>query len=386
MADDFLDVIAEHDSTESIEAVVMDGTNTNTGWKDGMMAHVERDMSTLILWLVCQLHGNELPFRHLFSHCDGGLGTSGPDSFKGPIGKQCKEEIHLKDIVNFEIISTSLVNLDEHIWTDLSRDQKLLYQYVKAIESGLVSDRLAMQVAGPIDHSRWLTLSIRILQIYTRTANPSSGLSMIVQYICQVYAPMWLWIKSHAKFTKGPNNVLRLLHLIRSQPLQVQVIVKPAIQRNAYFAEPGIVLTSMFEDEDASVRKLAVDILKNTRLNPPKPPKSKVLKGIRKHVIPSLNWDAMKVTEIIDFDKLKIYEPRILKKLSSEDIESALQNPLDFPSYPCHSQTVERMVKLVTEVSCEVYGEKKQQEKAIAVLASRKKRKAYDTKKDYKVD
>ena len=44
------------------------------------------------------------------------------------------------------------------------------------------------------------------------------------------------------------------------------------------------------------------------------------------------------------------------------------------------------MVKLVTEVSSEVYGEKKQQEKAIAVLASRKNRKAYDTKKDYKVD
>ena len=56
-----------------------------------------------------------------------------------------------------------------------------------------------------------------------------------------------------------------------------------------------------------------------------------------------------------------------------------------FPKYPCHSQTVERMVKLVTEVSSEVYGEKKQQEKAVAVLASRKSRKAYDTKKYYKV-
>ena len=56
-----------------------------------------------------------------------GLGTSGPDSFKGPIAKRCKEKIHLKDIVNFDIISTSLVNLDEHIWTDLLRDEKLLY-------------------------------------------------------------------------------------------------------------------------------------------------------------------------------------------------------------------------------------------------------------------
>ena len=41
MADDFLDVLADHGSRESFEAVVMDETNTNTGWKDGMIAHVE---------------------------------------------------------------------------------------------------------------------------------------------------------------------------------------------------------------------------------------------------------------------------------------------------------------------------------------------------------
>ena len=75
-----------------------------------------------------------------------------------------------------------------------------------------------------------------------------------------------------------------------------------------------------------------------------------------------------------------------MKKLSQEEVVSALEKPLQFPKYPCHSQTVERMVKLVTEVSGEVYGEKKQREKAIAVLASRRNRKAYDTKKDYKVD
>ena len=63
MADDLLDVIAEHDSIESIEAVVMDGSKTNTV----DISHVKYDMSTVILWLVYQLHGNELPFGHLSS-------------------------------------------------------------------------------------------------------------------------------------------------------------------------------------------------------------------------------------------------------------------------------------------------------------------------------
>ena len=39
---DFMDVLAEHDSKDSLLAVVADGTNTNTGWKDGMLSHLER--------------------------------------------------------------------------------------------------------------------------------------------------------------------------------------------------------------------------------------------------------------------------------------------------------------------------------------------------------
>ena len=386
LADDFLDVLADHKSTESIEAVVMDGTNTNTGWRDGMLAHVERDIPAVLLWLVCQLHGNELPFRHLFSHCDGGLGTSGPDSFKGPIGKQCKGEVHLLNVVQFEIISTGLDDLDVSVWSDLSRDQKLLYQYVKAIHSGEVSDRLALQVAGPIDHSRWLTLAIRILQIYTRTADPSSGLRIIVTYICQVYAPMWFLIKAHSKFTQGPSHIFKLIQLVRDQPLEVQAVVKPAIQRSTYFAEPGIMLTSMLEDQDVNVRNRCVEKIRKLRSSPPKKTKSKILKGIRKHKIPELNWGASNWTDIIDLDKVKIWEPRIIQKFGLEKVEAAKDDPICFPKYPCHSQTVERMVKLVTEVSGEVYGEKNQREKAVAVLASRKNRKVYETKKDYVVN
>ena len=68
-----------------------------------------------------------------------------------------------------------------------------------------------------------------------------------------------------------------------------------------------------------------------------------------------------------------------------EQIEAAVHTPIHFPKYPCHSQTVERMVKLVTEVSSSVFGEERQQDKIVSILASRKSRKAYDTKKDYKV-
>ena len=44
---DFMDVLAEHNSKESLLAVAADGTNTNTGWKDGMIAHLERDLDVM---------------------------------------------------------------------------------------------------------------------------------------------------------------------------------------------------------------------------------------------------------------------------------------------------------------------------------------------------
>ena len=78
---------------------------------------------------------------------------------------------------------------------DLSRDQKLLYRYAKAIAAGRVPDNLAAQVAGPINHSRWLTLAIRLMILYTRTDQPCPGLTMVVKYIVQVYCVVWFLIK-----------------------------------------------------------------------------------------------------------------------------------------------------------------------------------------------
>ena len=103
LAEDFLDVLIENNSESTLEAVVCDGTNSNTGWKDGMLSHLERKLNPPrpILRLVCQAHGIELSLRALFSLCVGGFGTSRPTSFEGPIGKSCAGKVHLKDVVSF---------------------------------------------------------------------------------------------------------------------------------------------------------------------------------------------------------------------------------------------------------------------------------------------
>lgn len=63
LAVDLRDVIVGCGSEESVQAIVMDGTAVNTGWKTGAIACLERLLGFTVLWLVCFLHMNELPLR-----------------------------------------------------------------------------------------------------------------------------------------------------------------------------------------------------------------------------------------------------------------------------------------------------------------------------------
>ena len=106
------------------------------------------------------------------------------------MGRACSnQDLHRLPIRMFKAINTSLPDLEESVQNDLSRDQWLLYKYTKAIATGSVDDKLKHQITGPLNHSRWLTLAIRLLQLYTRTENPSDALVNIVTYIVKVYSP-----------------------------------------------------------------------------------------------------------------------------------------------------------------------------------------------------
>ena len=342
LAEDFYEVVAVNNSLETLEAVLCDGTAVNTGNRTGCICFLERKLKRNLLWLICQLHGNELPLRHVFDHFDGGLGTSGPNSFKGPLGQACAvDEIHLTPVVNFAPISSTVPELPQPVIHDLSRDQQLLYGYAKGISSGKLPERLIQQKPGPINHSRWLTLAIRIMIIYTRSEDPRSELIKIVSFIVQVYCPCWFLIKLRHNFVNGPSNLFEQMKLIRStQARDVQEVAMKTVQHNAYFAEPGMMLTCMLASSDEVIRKKAVEKIKEVRKKPNKPPKAKLYQGIRKLEVPALQWNADTWDQMIDFEKVKVFEPFILQKLSDQEISSALYKPLIFPPYSLHSQSV----------------------------------------------
>ncbi|CAG9826901.1 unnamed protein product [Diabrotica balteata] len=80
---------------------------------------------------------------------------------------------------------------------------------------------------------------------------------------------------------------------------------------------------------------------------------------IREFKLPSLNFYAEDYIDMIDRQSTTITEPLLTKCISNEELEEMI---LDIPAeieilkYPCHTQAVERCIKLVTEASVTVCG------------------------------
>lgn len=164
------------------------------------------------------------------------------------------------------------------------------------------------------------------------------------------------------------------------------MIVQKVVENNAFFAFPEVMVTSMLEDESEEVRRDGVLRILAARRDPPAPPTDRLARGIRVNKLPNLNWEAEDWTKIIEWNKVELFEPTITKKITEAELLAAIEKPLELPNYPCHSQSVERCVKLVSEASHQVYGADKRHGLILSQVASRKRRKCFESKKDFKID
>ena len=78
-------------------------------------------------------------------------------ALQGPLGQACSvDEIHLRPVVNFSPIQSTVPEMPESVLKDLSRDQLLLYGYARGISAGKIPEKLIQQKPGPINHSQVL--------------------------------------------------------------------------------------------------------------------------------------------------------------------------------------------------------------------------------------
>lgn len=359
-------------SMEHLLAIGCDGTNVNVGKNGGIIRLLEKRLNKPLQWIVCLLHMNELPLRHLFIHIDGS--TSGSQTFTRKIGKEL-ESCENRPVVLFQSIPAELPEISTQT---MSTDQKYLYKIVTAVITGIFLDDLKNKSPGKMSHARWLTRANRILRLYVSIEAPSENLCILTTYIVKVYAPTWFSIKTHPTCKDGAQHFWKLISASRYLSTELKSIIHPVIQRNSCFAHSENLLLAMLTDSQTHIRELAARrILKarNTKTN-----------KIRLFQLPNINFDALSYVDLIDWQE-NVTEPPILKTIPDKDIrllvEQRGEGDISLLRLPCHTQAVERAVKSVTEASRTLCSKSEKEGFIKAQIESRKIMPKFDNKKDF---
>ena len=176
------------------------------------------------------------------------------------------------------------------------------------------------------------------------------------------------------------------------------MILQKTMQRNGFFAHSEAVLLAMLADSEKEIRVQAVNTILAIRSGASSQSqpatssnddddddgsdkededdeveeaeeddaftfeaserKAILTSTVRKYVVPKINFKATSYTQLIDLQKPGITEPPLTLSLSDAQISSFKETPFEVPSYLCHTQAVERAVRLVSEASSKVVGQK----------------------------
>ena len=364
-------------SLENLNVIGCDGTNVNVGIHNGIIRQLELYLRRPLHWFICLLHTNELLLRHLIHHIDGK--SMGPGILGGEIGKKIK---NCENYPPIKYKSISGVEIPEINW-DLSTDQQLLLNLFKAVECGYCSTELALRKPGPMCQSRWLTTASRVLRLYIGSISPSQQLIELVNFIMKVYAPMWFFIKQNSYATSGAKHLFNMIRLCSYLPDEYKKIIHPVIQRNAFFAHPENIILAMIGDDRHHIRELGLRKILKIRDNG-----GQNSKNLRIFQVPKLNFDASAYYDMIDWQNIEVTEPPLTRIIETNNIREIIDSKnvvnLDFKKFPCHTQAVERHVKLVTEASKSVADINNRDGYIKVKIESQNKMKHFNTKSEFK--
>ena len=114
------------------------------------------------------------------------------------------------------------------------------------------------------------------------------------------------------------------------------------------------VLQAMLCSEVEEERKSAVDKIVEIRGDGDE----EVQRGddsVRDRKTPNINENATKLADLIDWNVEAVTEPPLTCSLTTMEVRQFLDSPMAVPAWPSHTQSVERLVKRVTEASAHVF-------------------------------
>ena len=136
----------------------------------------------------------------------------------------------------------------------------------------------------------------------------------------------------------GACHMFYMLELTRDLEQKSQDIVHKVLQNNSYFCHPENIIVSCLADPSKEVRSHGVHYILEARknINPQHQP--------CQFLPPKINFAAKSYTDMIDWSKEQKMEPPLTIQMTENEILESLEKLLKLPSYPCHTQDVERLV------------------------------------------
>ncbi|GBM39880.1 hypothetical protein AVEN_250205-1 [Araneus ventricosus] len=135
----------------------------------------------------------------------------------------------------------------------------------------------------------------------------------------------------------------------------------------------------MLHDSRKHIRELTVRRILDAREK-----KTKNSGYLRLFKLPKLNFKAADYIDLIDWSNCVVTEPPITMHIKDQDLKEMCKEEqfpvLSFEEFLCHTQYVERCVKLISEAAMKVCGETARDGYIRAKLQARKELPSFDNK------
>ena len=202
------------------------------------------------------------------------------------------------------------------------------------------------------------------------------GLIRLTNAVLNLYLPGWFKFKSNPHIQDGARNYFFLVELSRKLVQPDKNIALKVLQDISYWAHSENIIISMLSDVREEIRRKAVlRIMKARReFNEDTHP--------RQFIPPIVNFEALNYFDLIDWDVEPCTEPHLTVDIDLDNILRVFNDPLSLPPFPNHTQAVERMVRVVTEVATKRVGFTGRHRLILQMLDSRNKVPTFNTKND----
>ena len=253
-AESLFGILQDLESSETCKVIGVDSTQSNTGWKGGTMAHLERLLGHKCQWVVCNIHTLELLLKHLIARIDGP--TTSKDGYQGNVGKLLSSVENMKFNPNFKALPSKekYICIPDDVVKDMSTDAQVCYRLCQAIKSGCLSPDLQEIKCGPLSHARWLTTGKRLVYMWTRdhglTGKDLNVLKSLVMFCLEMYFKLYFDIKVKHQLVDAPYHILTTIQLLRKQPKQVRDILTFYVRTGAWYAHHENILISLLANID----------------------------------------------------------------------------------------------------------------------------------------